>query len=483
MADRPRIREIAIAGGTLAGWLTAAVLAATLPRGRFTLSLVDEPNPAPDLDTLPGGLATLPAIRSAHNVLGLPEPALIERADAGFSLGAEFAGWGPSEGYFRPFSPFGAPLDGVAFHNLWLRLRRAGGAGDIEDYALGAVAARLGRFALPSADEASVLSTLDYGYHLDGAGYRDLLRAAAERAGVTRLEGAIAGSELRAADGYIDAIRLEDGRRIAADFFIDCTGAEGVLIEGALATGVEDWSQWLPCDRIATARVEGEPLPYLRAEAVETGWRWLMPLGRGAGTGHVYASAFAADEADALPFASGRRRKFWNRNCVAIGASACVIDPLEPSALQAIQRGISQFLALLPFKDEEAGEADEYDRIMGETVERMRDLVILHYKASKRAGPFWDECRAMSLPDILAYKIRLFEAKARVLELDEEMFQDSDWVAVYLGSGVAPRAYDTLADMAGETLVRDRLESIRTAMRAAAEAMPAYADFLAGART
>lgn len=186
--------------------------------------------------------------------------------------------------------------------------------------------------------------------------------------------------------------------------------------------------------------------------------------------------------ARAIALASGRRSLFWHRNCVAIGGAACIIDPLEPSALQTIQRGVAQFLSLMPFRDGDAGGADEYNRIMIETVERMRDLVILHYKANAREGAFWAACRDMKVPDILAEKMRLFEAKARVLALDEEMFQDSDWVAAYLGQGIAPRSYDALADMADKALVRDRLAAMRKAMRHAAEALPRYEIFLDGAR-
>lgn len=491
MSAQPNIRDILIVGGTLAGWMTAAILASSLPARLYTIRLVEPATPEPEPETL-GGLATLPSLRAAHGVIGLPEAALRDHAGAGFSLGTEFAGWSrPGKSYFRPFAPFGAALDGVAFHNLWLRMRRAGGAGEIEEYSLGAMAAKLSRFALPATDPASILSTLDYGHHLDGAAYRRLLRNIAEQRGVRRIEGIVGGAALRGSDGAIAAVLLEGGDRLEADFFLDCTGTRAKLIGDALGTSFVDWSCWLPCDRIIAAVGEGEPSPFFRAEAVEAGWRWVLPLAHGIGRGRVYASAYLGDDEAAtglpaetrpVPLASGRRAVFWHRNCIAIGAAACVIDPLEPSALQMIQRGVSQFLSLMPFRDGDAGGADEYNRIMIETVERMRDLVILHYKANARDGVFWAGCRDMAVPDILAEKMRLFEAKARVLALDEEMFQDSDWVAAYLGQGIAPRSYDALADMADKALVRDRLAAMRKAMRHAAEAMPRYAAFLDGAR-
>ena len=87
------------------------------------------------------------------------------------------------------------------------------------------------------------------------------------------------------------ALKLEDGRELAADFFIDCTGFRGVLIEQTLKTGYEDWSHWLFCDRaIAVPSARTSPLlPYTRSTALEAGWQWRIPLQHRTGNGHVYS--------------------------------------------------------------------------------------------------------------------------------------------------------------------------------------------------
>ncbi len=371
-------------------------------------------------------------------------------------------------------------------------MRRKGLAATLEDHSLAVVAARLGRFAPPATDLDSILSTYDHAWHWDGAAYRRLLRVAAERAGVTRIEGEVADVARRGSDGFIEAVVLADGRRLEADLFLDCT-PEGALIEGVLQSGWEDWRRWLPCDRVVALRCEraGDPPPHWQAQAHASGWRWRIPMLGSDGVGHVYASGFSSDDtaeaelraalggarstpAKLASFASGRRRKMWIANCVAIGASACVLDPIEPTALQIIQEGLGNLLGLLPYRNRADGEVDEFNRLMSETVERMRDFLILHYKANAHAEPFWTERRAAPVPELLAHKLRLFEASGRVIEWDEESFFEADWVAVYFGQGVVPRHYDALADVPDAKLVRDRMAEMRKAIQAAAEAMPTH---------
>jgi tryptophan halogenase len=65
---------------------------------------------------------------------------------------------------------------------------------------------------------------------------------------VKRVEGKIKTVRTHAQSGFVEALEFADGRLIEGDFFIDCTGFRGLLIEGALQTGFEDWSHWLPCD-------------------------------------------------------------------------------------------------------------------------------------------------------------------------------------------------------------------------------------------
>lgn len=293
MSDN-RIRRVLVVGGGTAGWMTAAALANAFDRTKMTIELVE----SEAIGTVGVGESTIPHIRHFNAALGIDESDFLRRTRATFKLGIEFRDWArPGDSYMHPFGAFGPPGGEPDFHHLWLH---AGGPAQwpLDDFSLPIAMAQGHRFAHPSADPASPLSAYAYAYQFDASLYAGYLRDYAEGRGVTRTEGRIGEVVLDPTTGHVGCVRLDDGRRIEADLFIDCSGFRGLLIEQALGSGFEDWSHWLPCDRaIAVPSAStGEFPPYTRATALEAGWAWRIPLQHRVGNGHVYASAFMDDD-------------------------------------------------------------------------------------------------------------------------------------------------------------------------------------------
>jgi tryptophan halogenase len=483
-----------IVGGGAAGWLAAAVLAQAL-RGLkgMAFQVVDLGAPAAPL-----AAATLPGLSRLHRFLGVGEDAAMAAARGSFRLGVQFDGWsGPSSSRFLAFGDVGASLGSVAFHQVLLRLERHGRPQAESDYALAALAAKAGRFTRPSEDPRSVLSTLACGLHLDQARYAEVLRARAEAAGVTRIQGCLARVRLREPDGAIEGLDLEDGRRVDGDLFIDCTGRDGLLIAGALGAGFEDWSGLTPFDRQAEALVPtaGAPEPFTRIVADDAGWLRRVPLQGASGLVYCYASQFVdpakagerlraaaggAVAAHDAPLRFGRRSQAWRRNCVALGEAAGSAGALPGVDLHLVQTGLWRLLSLFPFTGGNDAAAGEYNRLTAAEAERLRDFALVHYRTNGRRGdPAWDAARTGPLPDSLAYKIRLFESRARTPMIEEETFPESSWASVLMGQGVRSRRYDAQADAAPVEQVERTLERMRAAMAQAVQAMPTHAQYLA----
>lgn len=488
------IRSITIVGGGTAGWMTAAALSNALQRD-CRITLIE----SEDIGTVGVGEATIPPIRMFNDTLGISEQDFVRSTQGSFKLGIQFVDWGKrNHRYFHPFGGYGRNFDMLPVHQHWLKARQMGEHINLDDLCMAWAAASRGRFAPPVADQRNVLSTYDYAYHFDAGLYARYLRSYAEARGVVRLEGKISGSTLRPADGFIDHVTMEDGRDVAADLFIDCSGFRGLLIEQALQTGYEDWTHWLPCDRAMAVPCASTPdfTPYTRSTAREAGWQWRIPLQHRTGNGYVYCSAFISDDEAAstllanldgaalgdprpLRFTTGRRKLFWNKNVVAIGLSSGFMEPLESTSIHLIQAGIAKLLALFPTRDFDPLVTDEYNRIAINEYERIRDFIILHYKLTTRDdSPLWRAVAAMDIPDTLQWKIDHFRRNGRLLARDMDLFGAPSWLAVHIGQGNIPEATDPLMDLR-QVNGTEWLAKLQRALAHAAQGLPTHKDFIA----
>jgi len=489
------LKTIVIVGGGSAGWISACALSGAL-RGAVRIVLVE----SDEIGIVGVGEASIPPMRNFNRFNGVDELEFVRRTQATFKLGIEFAGWDhPGESYIHPFGPYGRSIDLVPFHQYYLRLREAGSAPPLEEFALAIRAARANRFFTPENRPGSVYEPYTYAYHFDAALYARFLRDVSESRGVERIEGRISDVTLNPEDGYVESLRLSDGRVVSGDLFVDCSGFHGVVIEKALRTPYEDWSAWLPCNRawaVPTQRGDGPLRPYTRAIAHEAGWQWRIPLQHRTGNGHVFCADFMSEDrardvltgnldtqAKAEPrlikFTTGRRKSFWNRNCVSIGLASGFLEPLESTSIHLIQTAVSRLAGFLPTSRYDEVSRDEYNRLTAGEFDEVRDFLILHYKLNRREGqPFWDYCRHMDIPDTLQRRMDVFRARGRVHFRQEELFQEASYLAVFTGQGLWPEAHDPLADVLPLEDVRERLGRMHALIGEAVANWPDQAEFI-----
>jgi tryptophan halogenase len=487
-------RRIVIVGGGTAGWMTAAAFARFLiPGTDVTLIESDE------IGTVGVGEATIPAIRVFNEAVGIDEAEFVAATGGTYKLGIEFRNWGrEGESYTHAFGLVGRGLSILPFHQYWCRAEAEGLAKPLGHYVLNSVIAAQNCFAHVSRADSSALPPVPYAFHFDAGLYAAFLRRFSEARGVVRHEGMIAGAERHAETGDIAAVILRDGRRIEGDLFVDCSGFRGLLIEGELQAGYEDWSHWLPCDRaIAVPCASVSPLmPYTRATARRAGWQWRIPLQHRIGNGHVFCSRhISEDEAAAtllanldgealadprtLRFQTGKRRSAFVRNVVAVGLSSGFIEPLESTSIHLIQTAVNRILDLVPAGPITDTVRNEYDRRTDFEMSRLRDFVILHYHANQREGlPFWDELRAMSVPDTLQRKLDLFLEGGTIQRDGDELFDVPGWAQVMIGQNLRPRRWHPIADQVSREHLAKFLQSLETAYARDTARLPAHADYL-----
>jgi tryptophan halogenase len=488
------MKRVVIVGGGTAGWMAAAALARFLGE-RISIRLIE----SEEIGTVGVGEATIPQILLFNQALGIDEDEMLRATQGTFKLGIEFADWvRPGHRYIHAFGTIGRSLGRAPFHQYWLCHRAAGGTSSLWDYSPSAIAARANKFARPADEPGRLPSGVAYAFHFDASLYAAFLRRYAEARGVVRTEGRIVDVIRDGESGDVASVRLESGEEVAGDLFVDCSGFRGLLIEQALESGYDDWSNYLPCDRALAVPCESvAPLtPYTRSTAREAGWQWRIPLQHRIGNGYVYCSRFVSDDEAAatllanldgeplaeprpLRFVTGKRRKAWNRNVVALGLAAGFMEPLESTSIHLVQSGVARLLQLFPAGRIDPAEVDEYNRQTDFEWTAIRDFLTFHYHANQRDGAFWRSCRETEIPQTLARRLALFRAAGRIFREHEELFTEMGWQQVMIGQEIAPAAHDPAADEVSPAQLDELLSLCRRHADHVVAKMPDHAEYVA----
>jgi tryptophan halogenase len=492
---RDKVKKIVIVGGGTAGWIAAASFSKLLAGGDYTIELVE----SDEIGTVGVGEATIPPIMLFNRTLGIDEVEFIKATQASFKLGIEFVDWRKlGDAYIHPFGAFGVEMHGIYFYHFWLRHRASGGTLNRDCFNSSTMAARAGRFARPTPAERSPLPPLAYAYHFDAGLYARFLRKFAEERGAKRHEGRIANVQVSGEDGFIEAVVLSDQRRIEGDFFIDCSGFRGLLIEQTLHAGYEDWSRWLPCDRAVAVPCErlATTTPYTRSTAREAGWQWRIPLQHRIGNGYVYCSEFMNDEEAArlllsrldgapraeprqLRFIAGHRKEPWKKNCVSLGLASGFLEPLESTSIHLIQSALARLLLSFPGREFDPLVIKKYNELARIELEEIRDFLLLHYKATERTDtPFWRHCQSIPLTESLKERWGMYETSAQIVTGASDLFKEASWFAVFTGQGVLPKAYHPFADIPSDEELERRLNLIRRDVEKRVASFPTHDAYI-----
>ena len=489
------IKELVIVGGGTSGWMAAVALSRVLNKS-ISITLIE----SDEIGIVGVGEATVPPIRGFNQVAGIDENEFMRETQASFKLGIEFVDWGRlGDRYIHAFGlPPSTGLD-LDFSMIWTKLWLEQKVSDLDAYYLNRMACKANKFLhIDSQSNDLSLGIFDYAYHFDAGLYAKYLRKLAESRGVKRIEGIIETVEREPHQGNIKSLRLTSGEIITGDFFIDCSGFRGLLIEQSLETGYEDWSEWLPANRAIAVPCErsSDFTPYTRATAQRVGWQWRIPLQHRTGNGIVYSSNYLSDdeaqsillanldgqpiaEPRQLQYVTGKRRKIWNRNVLAVGLSSGFLEPLESTSIHLIQKTIGTFIRFFPDDHLDETDINIFNQEIDELFSNIRDFIILHYKLNQREdSAFWKHCAEMPIPELLKEKIDLYQNDGLILNESRYMFAPSSWLQVMNGQNLrAQRVYPFSSRFSEEEMI-EALDRIKQNISNYVDDLPLHADFI-----
>lgn len=407
------VRRVVVMGGGTSGWMTATAIQRFLNRaqpGRVEVTVVEGPD-----GPIGVGEATIPTLRGMLSVLGADENEFMLRSNATYKQAIKFVNWlhDPARersSYFHLFQRPGV-VEGMDFGQYWLATHPdAPAEAYAESVAFQAQLCSASR-APKLAGSPQYEGVVHYAYHLDAILFGRYLRELAQRYGAKRVEARVVGATLDD-EGFLSALKLDSGVELAGDLFIDCSGFQAYLIQQVLGEPFEPWGEYLLCDRAVAMQVPfdaGQKInPFTLSTAMSSGWIWEIHLTTRRGIGYVYSSRHISDEdaerelrgyigaaaeniaARKLEMRIGRSRRFWVKNCVAIGLAAGFLEPLESTGIYLTEMGIKLLFENFPEFAHSEALAQTYNRQMAGLFDETMRFIVLHYCLTQREDtPFW----------------------------------------------------------------------------------------------
>lgn len=452
-------QAIVIAGGGTAGWMTACLMAQAWPVAQ--ISLIE----SPDIGIIGVGEGSTPSLKAFFHKLHIPDSEWMSACHATYKTNIRFTNWSPASGNSSYSHPFISQLDTFSEKTFYSNCfnRRMGLAFETnpEQFFFNGYLAKAGKAPITPAHFPF---RIEYGYHFDSVLLGQFLRTKALQLGVTHLPLTI-DAVTQEPDGRIKELICNDGLVVSADLFVDCTGFSSVLMQKTLAVPFQSFANNLFNDAavvLPTAAFAALPVE-TQATALSAGWAWQIPLQHRTGNGYVYSSAFiSADQAELelrtqlglldsdvqarhLKMKVGQLQQHWYKNCLAVGLSQGFIEPLEATALHLVQTSVELFIEHYQFTSVTDLQQQQYNQLISERFERVRDYIVAHYKLNSRDDTdYWRANREnLHLSDSL---LQILDCWYRRHDLDQEIkrqqlsshFGTSSWHCLLSGYGVYP---------------------------------------------
>jgi len=312
-------------------------------------------------------------------------------------------------------------------------------------------------YMYPAGTNESMFQKTDYvnQYHFDTFKLNAWLHKKCIERGIVFVD-AVINDVILDNDGYIKELVDITNTNYAADFFVDASGFNKVLMN-KLGCKWIDWQDYLPMNRAIAFPTDYEEDidSHTTSTALSSGWTWKIPTQQRHGNGYVFCDDYITvddaitevethrghkiDVAKDIKFSAGRIDYPLRKNCVAVGLASIFVEPLEASSIGcSIQQGFGLSAMLLNYSKGNNSVELRYNKIFSNVFDNILNFVQLHYFTKRNDTKFWKD-KPFKLTDFNKETQLVFKDTLPSLLFFNDpyvMFKESSWILVMYGLGL-----------------------------------------------
>lgn len=462
-------RKIVIVGGGTAGWMTAAYLAKY--RGGNNITLIESPN----IGSIGVGESVTPHVSNFFEEIGINEFDWMQETGAIHKFANKFINWHTKndEQYFS----FNYTTPSINFckdipvnktqDDFTDNVNLSRSIDVIADLCMQEKISRFDKYFNPQffymeknvapylGNEKLLNQPFSHAHHINAELAAEYIKDnVAKPKGVNHIIANVV--DVVTEEENIRHLTLDNGEKIKADLYVDCTGLKRLLVE-KLNFGVKHYDSLVDRAWVTHTEYENpqeEMVNYTQSIAEPHGWRFKIGLYHRMGNGYCFSSKHISDD-DALNYfvdqigpqrrkprllkwQPSRLEKFGQGNCAAIGLSCGFIEPLEANALYTIITAIRRLNNVL---DQDIIDFSTYNEKMRYTIDDIYDFIIVHYTLSNRTDTqFWRDMQKLGVQknhrQLVIDKIKNQRNTMQAAIQGFTMFPDYMWAQLAVSWGI-----------------------------------------------
>jgi len=403
-----QVKSLTVVGGGTAGLISAIILK---ERSSLDVSLIYSSN----IGIVGVGEGSTEHFAEFMALVGIKPSEIVKECDATFKVGIMFDNWIKEDKYLHSVISLFSEKIGQ-YSPIYAK--------QISENS---------KYLYPSNIEKNMLSTkhidIDSNppvnqYHFNTFKLNEFLKNFAISKNIKIFDDDIIDVELDE-NGFIYSV-IGEKQKYQSDFYIDATGFKRILMN-KLNVKWKSFNKYLKLNSAITFPTKDEDNYnyWTLAKAMNSGWRFKIPVWGRHGNGYIYDNNFiTADEAKleveqelgyeveigkTFTFDPGCLETVWEKNCVAVGLSGCFFEPLEASSIGlTIQQS---FLLMHKIQNYDKNVIRDYNKSFNAIVDNIRDFIVLHYLTKRNDTDFWKNISKLEIPESLQYNLEKWKTK------------------------------------------------------------------------